>query len=141
MPKADKKWKNFLKLVSLMEYIFAPVTTVDKTVHMELLIEDFLSDFVQLYPERPLIPKMHYLVHVPMWTRRYEMCFPFNWVVISIFSVFQVWTFDHFMVHALRGKKQVFQKNSNYTWQLQEHRKDCFVSSPKVLVFQDDIKF
>lgn len=75
MLEVDEKWKNFLKLLSLMEYIFAPVTTADKTVYMELLIEDFLSDFVRLYPERPLTPKMHYLVHVPMWIRRYIIIF------------------------------------------------------------------
>lgn len=53
-----------------MEYIFAPVTNVDKTVYLELLIEQYLSDFIHLYPGRPLVPKMHYLVHVPMWIRR-----------------------------------------------------------------------
>lgn len=50
-----------MRLLALMEYIFAPVTTDDKTRYMELLIEDFLSDFVDLYPERPLIPKINAL--------------------------------------------------------------------------------
>ena len=36
------------------------------------MIEDFLYDFRQLYPERRLTPKMHYLIHVPSWMLRYE---------------------------------------------------------------------
>lgn len=71
VPESDEKWDNFLCLLRIMEYIFALVTTVDKTIYLEVLIERFLSDFVKLYPGRSLVPKMHYLVHVPMWIRRY----------------------------------------------------------------------
>ena len=46
-----------------MEFTFAPIITIDKTCYLEVLIEDFLSEFQRLYPERPLVPKMHYLVH------------------------------------------------------------------------------
>ena len=70
VPQDDKRWKNFLRLLRIMEYAFAPVITVDKTFYMELLIEEFLTDFVKLYPGRPLTPKMHYLVHLPSWIRR-----------------------------------------------------------------------
>lgn len=71
VPISDAKWDNFLNLLRIMEYAFAPVITADQTVYLELLIEQFLSNFVKLYPWRPLVPKMHYLVHVPMWIRRY----------------------------------------------------------------------
>jgi len=53
-----------------MELTFAPVITIDQTYYLEMLIEEFLSDFKLLYPARRIIPKMHYLVHVPLWTRR-----------------------------------------------------------------------
>lgn len=65
-----EQWGNFLDLLKIMEYAFAPVLTDDKTYYMGLLIEEFLSDFTRLYPERRLVPKMHYLVHVPLWMRR-----------------------------------------------------------------------
>ena len=71
VPKDDERWDNYLCLLRIMEYMFAPVITVDKTIYSELLIEKFLSEFVELYPWRPLTPKMHYLVHVPMWIRMY----------------------------------------------------------------------
>lgn len=66
----DEKWENFLDLLIIMEYAFAPVVTMDKTYYMEVLIEEFLCEFTRLYPERRLVPKMHYLVHVPSWMRR-----------------------------------------------------------------------
>ena len=73
VPEDDGKWHNFLVLLKIIEYCFAPVITVDKTTYLELLIEEFLTDFVKHYPERSLIPKMHYLVHVPSWIRRFIM--------------------------------------------------------------------
>ncbi len=36
--------------------------TLDEVSYLELLIEAFLEEFVLLYPDRPLTPKMHYLV-------------------------------------------------------------------------------
>ena len=53
-----------------MEYIFAPVITTDKLDYLQMLIQDFLTEFTRLYPERPLTPKMHYLVHMPSWMKR-----------------------------------------------------------------------
>lgn len=70
VPESDERWTHFLCLLRIMEITFAPVTTIDKTHYLELLIEEFLSDFKTFYPARPLTPKMHYLVHVPAWTRR-----------------------------------------------------------------------
>ena len=61
----DERWVNFMKLLTIMEYSLAPVTTVDKTSYLEILIEEFLVGFVRLYPGRPLVPKMH----LPMWIR------------------------------------------------------------------------
>ena len=54
-----------------MEYTFAPVTTVGKLDYLQILIEEYLIEFKELYPSRPLTPKMHYLVHIPTWTKRY----------------------------------------------------------------------
>lgn len=89
-----------MRLLALMEYIFAPVTTDDKTRYMELLIEDFLSDFVDLYPERPLIPKMHYLVHMPMWIRRYALVL-LTYIYSEIMCLFIHVSDVGLMVHAL----------------------------------------
>jgi len=53
-----------------MDYIFAPVTTEDKCSYLKLKIEEFLTRFKQLYPDRSLIPKMHYILHIPSWMMR-----------------------------------------------------------------------
>ena len=55
-----------------MEYIFAPVLTHDKLDYLQALIQDFLIEFKLLYPERPLTPKAHYLLHFSTWAKRYE---------------------------------------------------------------------
>lgn len=86
--EGDEKWENFLCLLKIMEYIFAPVTTDDKLDYLQTLIEDYLIDFTQLYPNRPLVPKMHYLLHMPTWMKRYTaivfMCVILNWPDILI---------------------------------------------------------
>lgn len=58
-------WSRFLQLLTIMEYILAPVTSNDNMKYVEILIEDFLSTWQELYPSRTLTPKMHYLLHLP----------------------------------------------------------------------------
>ncbi len=71
IPEDNEKWENYLELLKIMEYIFATVTTTDKLDYLQILIQDYLTEFTRLYPARPLVPKMHYLVHMPSWMRRY----------------------------------------------------------------------
>ena len=72
VPDDNNYWNNYLQLLQIMEYTFAPVTTVGKLDYLQFLIEEYLSEFTELYPSRPLTPKMHYLVHIPTWTKRYS---------------------------------------------------------------------
>ena len=82
----NEKWDNFLNLLKIMEYVFAPVTTEDKLDYLQILVEDYLTDFSELYPARPLVPKMHYLIHMPTWMKRYEhLCYN---TVRNIYSAF-----------------------------------------------------
>ena len=71
VPKDDPYWDNLLTLLTIMDYVFAPETTADKADYVSMLVEDFLSDFKDLYPERPLIPKMHYMIHFATWMKWY----------------------------------------------------------------------
>ena len=66
----NEYWQNYLELLKIMELIFAPVTSEDKLDYLQLLIQDYLTNFVHLYPERPLVPKMHYLIHMPSWMKK-----------------------------------------------------------------------
>ena len=56
IPESYVYWENF-------------IISGDRIDYISMLIEDFLDDFKLLYPERPLTPKMHYLIHVPTWTK------------------------------------------------------------------------
>ena len=51
-------WENFLTLLDVVDYVFAPVTTHHLASHISLLVEDFLTKFSKLYG-RPLTPKVH----------------------------------------------------------------------------------
>ena len=55
-----------MNLLDIAYYVFASVTTSEKSAHVAVLVEDFLTEFSHLY-ERPPIPKMHCLVHLPSW--------------------------------------------------------------------------
>ena len=78
VPEGDCYWENFLQLLTIIDYVFAPVTNADKADYIAMLVEDFLTDFKELYPERRLIPKMHYLIHLPSWIKRYVYTWPRN---------------------------------------------------------------
>ena len=62
-------WEHYLLHAKIVDEVFAPVTSVSRADYLELLIQDFLHDFKVLYPNRPLTPKMHYLLHAPDWIK------------------------------------------------------------------------
>ena len=70
VPQEDEVWKHFIQLLVIMEYIFAPNITTSMTSDVQQLIEMYLTDFKRLFTRR-LTPKMHYLIHVATWMKRY----------------------------------------------------------------------
>ena len=71
VPEDDTHWKLFTLFRTIMDYVFAPATTPDNVAYVRGLVADYLSEFFQLYPDCHMIPKQHYLVHVPMWMKKY----------------------------------------------------------------------
>lgn len=71
VPEGDIFWDNFLMLLTIMDYVFAPVTSADKADYVAMLVEDFVTDFKDLYPERCITPKMHYMIYLPSWMKQY----------------------------------------------------------------------
>ena len=65
----DAIWQNYLCLMTIAEYVFAPKTTRRTADYMGQLVEQFLTDFKMLYNIR-LTPKMHYCVHLASFTKR-----------------------------------------------------------------------
>lgn len=86
LPEDNDHWINYLDLLKIIEYIFAPVITVAKLDYLQVLIEEYLANFVQLYPSRPLTPKMHYLIHIPTWTKRYVHNYTVSGLAINLFK-------------------------------------------------------
>ena len=67
IPDDCEHWINFLRLLSIVEFVFAPQTTVGIAGYLRNLICDHHSTFTKLYPHRPVTPKFHYITHLPKW--------------------------------------------------------------------------
>uniref|UniRef100_A0A1X7TW99 Uncharacterized protein n=1 Tax=Amphimedon queenslandica TaxID=400682 RepID=A0A1X7TW99_AMPQE len=58
--------ENFLLLLTIVEYVFGPVTSEDVVPYLKDLIREH-ENFCQLYPNASIIPKIHYIIHLPEW--------------------------------------------------------------------------
>ena len=50
VPKTDKNWDNFLLLLTIMDYLLAPVISDEATSYLKTIIEDHHHEFKRLYP-------------------------------------------------------------------------------------------
>ena len=48
VPESDNFWNNFLMLLTIMDYVFAPITSDDKADYAGRRL---LKDFKEFYPE------------------------------------------------------------------------------------------
>ena len=71
VPHNDPNWDNFLLLLKITDYVLAPVSSQGIAALLTNLIEDYLQSFIELYPECRIIPKQHYMIHMPQWISRY----------------------------------------------------------------------
>ena len=67
----DDHWTHYIQLLEIVDIIFAPIIDSDAPGYLEVLIEENLLDFVELYREA-VLPKMHYLIHIPRLLARYS---------------------------------------------------------------------
>lgn len=65
IPEDDSNWKNFILLLEIIDYIFAPEISCDDVAYLHTLIEEHHQAFIELYTLCSIIPKMHYMVHYP----------------------------------------------------------------------------
>lgn len=63
--EGNAHWVNFLLLLSIVDYVFAPIISNDSVAYVRTLIEDHHQAFKELYPHCRITPKMHYMVHYP----------------------------------------------------------------------------
>lgn len=67
VPEDDPHWLNFLLLLSIIDIVMAPKTTKALAAYLKELTLQHHTAFKELYLERPITPKMHYIIHIPQW--------------------------------------------------------------------------
>ena len=67
IPEDDPYWLNYVLLLSIVDIIMAPKTTKATAAYLRELILEHHTQFTELYPERPITPKLHYMIHIPQW--------------------------------------------------------------------------
>ncbi|XP_044173356.1 uncharacterized protein LOC122957349 [Acropora millepora] len=65
VPEDDEHWQHYCTLLQIVRIIFSPVINREQIPYLQVLIQEFLEKFKDLYPQCSIIPKMHYMVHMP----------------------------------------------------------------------------
>ena len=73
IPEQNLYWDNFTLMLTITDYAFAPVTSADIAMYVKDLILEHHQTFHELYSNASIIPKMHYMVHLPEWMMRYTV--------------------------------------------------------------------
>ena len=60
-------WNHFLQLLDIADLLFAPIINKDVPAYLLILLEENLAVFKDIYPEATIIPKIHYLLHLPRY--------------------------------------------------------------------------
>ena len=71
VPEDDENWENLLVMLKITDLLLAPTTTTDLLGYLAGLIESHHHKFRELYPNESVIPKMHFMVHMPGLMSRY----------------------------------------------------------------------
>ena len=82
-PCENAAYQLVQQLREIVELICAPAITTDQVAYLKILIEEYIYFRRQLFPNEPLKPKHHYLLHYPeliahfgplirLWTLRFE---------------------------------------------------------------------
>jgi len=70
VPEDDQHWIHFIELLDIVDLIFSPTVHPNTPGYLEVAIEENLEMFVILYEEARILPKMHFLIHVPRLLER-----------------------------------------------------------------------
>ena len=65
IPDDDDHWSNYLLMLQISDYLLAPEISEEEVAYVKVLIKDHHVAFRELYPEASIIPKMHYIIHMP----------------------------------------------------------------------------
>lgn len=71
IPEDDSHWLLFLILLRICSIALAPKCSPDLIAYLSLLVEEYLCTFQEIYPEKTLIPKQHYMIHYASQIERF----------------------------------------------------------------------
>jgi len=71
IPSDDPYWNNFQNLLTITDYVLVPKSTIEIAGYLQELICQHHTQFKQLYPDRPIMPKFHHMIHLPQWIIQY----------------------------------------------------------------------
>lgn len=67
VPEDQPHYKTFLILRTILDITMAPVICIERVMYLRDIIEEHHQRFLECYPEVAVIPKMHYIIHLPQW--------------------------------------------------------------------------
>ena len=76
VPENDEHWLHYIELLDIVDLIFSPILHPNTPGYLEVTVEENLEMFVTLYGVASVLPKMHYLIHVPRLLERY-VCYAY----------------------------------------------------------------
>ena len=65
VPEGCDYWDNFIRLLDIIDILFARQIPVEECGYLESLISDHHLTFKQLYPQASITMKMHSMIHLP----------------------------------------------------------------------------
>lgn len=68
VPDDDEKWKNFLLLMEIVDFLFCPTISEEECAYLAVLIGEHHQEFTKLYPTESVIPKIHFMIHMARLT-------------------------------------------------------------------------
>ena len=63
VPRGDPHWQLLIALLDCMSIVFAPEVTANLADFLSYLVEEHHTQFRLLFPDKPLLPKHHFMIH------------------------------------------------------------------------------
>jgi len=64
VPEDDEYWLLFLQMMEITDLLLSPSTSNDHAAYVATLVNEHHQEFRRLYPDKSIIPKMHFLSHM-----------------------------------------------------------------------------
>lgn len=126
IPENEPHWDSFLLHLTIIDYVFAPVTSADIADYLRQLIHEHHTAFRELYPDASFIPKLHYIIHIPDWMLRLEvMSFHRIHAYLCNLCTHRCGPISRFWCMRFEAKHSYFKSLA--------HRVKCFKNIPKTL--------